>query len=98
MMLICQPKFTKDVAPCFVLRDNRSLIGILRKNGLGHFAHSYPNIATVNLHNVKSNILKEISLEDLFTKMCKKIENKRLNANDVIVIWKKTHQNEYIQS
>jgi hypothetical protein len=34
MMLMCQPKLTIDVAPCFVLQANRSLIGILHNNGL----------------------------------------------------------------
>jgi hypothetical protein len=29
VMIICQPNFTIDVAPCFVLLANRSLVGIL---------------------------------------------------------------------
>jgi hypothetical protein len=41
MMLMCQPNFTIDVAPCFVLRANRSLVGILHNNGLRHSALSY---------------------------------------------------------
>jgi hypothetical protein len=40
MMLICQPNFTIDVAPCFVSRANRSLVGILYNNGLRHSAAS----------------------------------------------------------
>jgi hypothetical protein len=38
IVLICQPKFTIDVAPCFVLQDNRFLVGILHNNGLRHSA------------------------------------------------------------
>jgi hypothetical protein len=38
MMLICQPKLTIDVAPCFVLQATRSLVGILHNNGLRHSA------------------------------------------------------------
>jgi hypothetical protein len=38
MMLICQPKLTKDVALCFVLRANRALVSILHNNGLRHTA------------------------------------------------------------
>jgi hypothetical protein len=41
MMLMCQPKLTIDVAPCFVLQANRFLVGILRNNGLRHSAFSY---------------------------------------------------------
>jgi hypothetical protein len=33
-----QPNFTIDVAPCFVLKTNQSLIGILYNNGLCHSA------------------------------------------------------------
>jgi hypothetical protein len=33
---IYQPKLTIDVVPCFVLRANRSLVGILYNNGLRH--------------------------------------------------------------
>jgi hypothetical protein len=33
IILICQPKFTIHVAPCFVSLDNRSLVGILHNNG-----------------------------------------------------------------
>jgi hypothetical protein len=36
-MQFCQP----DVAPCFVLPANRSLVGILLHNGLHHNASSY---------------------------------------------------------
>jgi hypothetical protein len=44
MMLMCQPKLTIDVAPCFVLRANRSLVGILHNNGLRHSALLKHNI------------------------------------------------------
>jgi hypothetical protein len=40
MLLICRPKLKIDVAPCFVLRANRSLVGILHNNGLRHRAHA----------------------------------------------------------
>jgi hypothetical protein len=39
--LMCQPKLTVAVAPCFVLPANRSLVGILHNNGLRHSALSY---------------------------------------------------------
>jgi hypothetical protein len=41
MMLLCQPNFTINVAPCFVLRANRSQVGILHNNGLRHSAPFY---------------------------------------------------------
>jgi hypothetical protein len=41
MKLIRQPKLTIDVAPCFLLRANRSLVGILHNNGLRHSALFY---------------------------------------------------------
>jgi hypothetical protein len=41
MMLICHSKLTTNVAPCFVLRANRSLVGILHNNGWRHSALFY---------------------------------------------------------
>jgi hypothetical protein len=41
IMFMLQPKVTIDVAPCFVLRANRSLLAILHNNGLRHSARSF---------------------------------------------------------
>jgi hypothetical protein len=41
MMLIYQPKWTIDVAPCFVLPANQALVYIIHNNGLCHSALSY---------------------------------------------------------
>jgi hypothetical protein len=41
---LCQPKITIDVARCFVLRANRSLVVILHNNGLRHSALSYTSL------------------------------------------------------
>jgi hypothetical protein len=38
IMLICKSKLTKDVAPCFVLRANRYLVGTSLNNSLRHSA------------------------------------------------------------
>jgi hypothetical protein len=40
---MCQPKFTIDVAPCFILRANRYLVDTLHNNGL---RHSFPSLRT----------------------------------------------------
>jgi hypothetical protein len=41
MMLICLPDFTVDVAPRFVLRANRSLVGFLHNNELRYRSLSH---------------------------------------------------------
>jgi hypothetical protein len=41
MILICPPKVTIDVAPCFVLPANRSLVDILHNNVLRHSEWSH---------------------------------------------------------
>jgi type IV secretory pathway VirB4 component len=49
MMLICQQELTIDVAPCFVLRANRSLVGVLHNNGLRHSTPSYETVSILFL-------------------------------------------------
>jgi hypothetical protein len=41
MTLICQPKLTIDVAPCFVLPACQSMVVILHNNGLRYTAQYY---------------------------------------------------------
>jgi hypothetical protein len=44
MNLICQPKLTIDVAPCFVLPDNQSLVDVTVRDRLSCWKIIFPNI------------------------------------------------------
>jgi hypothetical protein len=65
MTLICQSQFTIDVAPCFVLAANRSLVGILHNNGLQFLKSTrwnvyvwQPNHRAKSMRNIKIRCIR----------------------------------------
>jgi hypothetical protein len=61
-MLMCQPNFTIDVARCFVLPANRSLVSILHNKGLRHSTHSYSSVACDVIAAMLETLTKDLSL------------------------------------